>query len=204
MVAIVLILAGTLTAAANRAQVGVKGVGCLSNLRQWGLATQHYVIDNSDLLPPDGAPNGISKDAAWYVDLPLAIGALPYPRAGSWRTNPSAVLPKSLWICPANRRRSNGNLLFHYVLNRRINGSGSETHSVALASLPAPAETPWLFDNGRLAAVATEGNVHTNAHGSGANFLFLDGHAQRFPNTLYWNFRRSRPITNTPSLRWFP
>lgn len=204
VITLLLLLAGTLTASVGKAQARVRTVSCLSNLRQWGLATHQHCLDHDDRLPPDGAPNGISLDAAWYVDLPLALGIAPYPKAGPWRTNPAALLPKSPWLCPSNPRRSNGNLLFHYTLNRRVNGSGPDSHPQSLGSIPVPSETVWLFDNGKLAAVAAEGNAHTNAHHGGADFLFLDGHARRLGNADYWDFRRNRPRTNTPSVRWFP
>jgi len=204
VLAILLFLAGPLAAAVAKAQSSARRITCTSNLRQWGYATHIHAADHDGFLPPDGAPNGISTDAAWYIDLPVALGIPHYSKAASWRTNPAAALPHALWICPSNRRRSNGHLLFHYALNRKVNGSGQSSQPRTLASIPSPSETIWLFDNGRLAAVAAEGNVHTNLHGAGAQFLFLDGHAQRFPSTLYWNFRRNRPFTNAPSLRWNP
>jgi len=204
VLAILLLLAAPLAAAVSKAQHSARRIHCSSNLHQWGIATHTHATDHEDRLPPDGAPNGISIDSAWYIDLPIAMGIATYPHAGTWRTNPAATVPNSVWLCPANRRRSNGNLLFHYTLNRRVNGSGDGTHPTSSASIPAPSETIWLFDNGRLAAVAAEGNVHTNLHGTGAHFLFLDGHAQRFPASAYWDFRRNRARTNAPSLRWFP
>jgi prepilin-type processing-associated H-X9-DG protein len=62
----------------------------------------------------------------------------------------------------------------------------------------------WLFDNGRLAAVAGPNNVHTNLHQRGAQFLFLDGHGRRFPNADYWDFRYQRGRRDHPELRWDP
>ena len=203
-IGVLIILASSLAAAASKAQASVRRASCNSNLRQWGLATHQYALDHEDHLPPDGAPNGISRDNAWYVDLPGSLGIPAYPAAGPWRTNSNSLLPNSLWICPANRRRSNGNLLFHYTLNRRVNGSGPDSRTISLAELAAPSETLWIFDNGKLAAVAAEGNVHTNLHAGGANFLFLDGHVQRFAAPVYWDFRRNRPVTNAPSMRWYP
>ena len=61
-----------------------------------------------------------------------------------------------------------------------------------------------MFDNGKLAAVAQQNNVHTNLHAVGAHFLFLDGHVEHFKNQEYWDFKRERGITNNPSLRWIP
>jgi prepilin-type N-terminal cleavage/methylation domain-containing protein/prepilin-type processing-associated H-X9-DG protein len=204
VIALVALLAGMLVPALARARRSVHGSSCLGNLRQWGLATRLYATDHADHLPPDGAPNGISRDQAWYVELPLTLGERPYREQGAWRTNADPALPRNLWLCPANPRRSNGRMLFHYCLNRRVNGSGADSRAARLTDVPAPGETVWLFDNGGLAAVAAENNAHTNAHGAGAHFLFLDGHVTRHAAATYWDFRRQRGFTNPTAFRWQP
>lgn len=204
VIAILGILAVGVIAGTQRTLVRSRSVGCLSHLRQWGLATSLHATDHDDLLPHDGAPNGISTRDAWYVDLPTAIGIPTYPQEGGWRTNPSVSLPSSIWICPANRRRSNGRILFHYSLNRRVNGSGSGSRQLRMTGFHDPARLVWMFDNGRVAAVAAENNSHTNAHGAGAHFLFLDGHVQWLRLVQYWDAARRRAVTNSEALRWFP
>jgi len=95
-------------------------------------------------------------------------------------------------------------MLFHYALNRRVNGSGEEARTTVASSIPDPSTLVWLFENGKLAAVAAEGNGHTNAHGSGAYFLFLDGHVERKGATNYWDFRGKRPRAEGAGMRWNP
>ena len=73
-----------------------------------------------------------------------------------------------------------------------------------MGCIPKPSATVWLFDNGKLAAVAQQNNVHSNLHNRGAQFVFLDGHAARFRNTEYWNFTTGKGITNNPDLVWMP
>jgi prepilin-type processing-associated H-X9-DG protein len=121
----------------------------------------------------------------------------------SWRTNAAVAPGRSLWICPANSRRSNGTNLFHYCLNEHVNGIGSG-NQIKLTAIPHPALTVWLFDNGKLAAVAQQNNAHTNLHNRGANFTFLDGHSARFNQREYWDFGSNQGRTNNPSLIWFP
>ncbi len=104
---------------------------------------------------------------------------------------------------PANPRRSNGNNLFHYCLNEHVNGTGSG-NQIKLSSIREPLRVVWLFDNGKLAAVAQQNNVHTNLHNRGAQFTFLDGHAARFRNKEYWDFAKNAGRTNNPSLLWTP
>lgn len=200
--AILSLLFALLSPALSKAMGAAKKAQCLSHLKQWGIATQLYALENDDFLPQDGSPNGRSTRFGWYVNLPDMIG-LPRYYELPWRTNPAIALPKTVWLCPANKRRSNGINLFHYCLNRLVNGSGSG-NQVKLSALPAPHSLVWLFDNGKRAAVAKQNNVHPNLHSNGANFLFLDGHARRFSNRTYWDFAANQGKTNAPELRWEP
>jgi prepilin-type N-terminal cleavage/methylation domain-containing protein/prepilin-type processing-associated H-X9-DG protein len=202
VIAVIAILAGLLLPVLSRSRQTAQAASCLSNLKQWAIATQLFASENDDLLPKDGTPNGTSTAEGWYNDLPRSLG-LPCYGAMPWRTNASLETGRSLWICPANPRRSNGNNLFHYCLNEHVNGTGSG-NQVKLSSLRQPAQTVWLFDNGGLAAVAQQNNVHTNLHLQGAQFAFLDGHCARFNNREYWEFETDRGRTNNPNLIWIP
>ena len=202
VISVIAILASLLLPALSRARATAQSTFCLNNLKQWGVATHLCAADNNDFLPKDGAPNGISVDEGWYIDLPRILKIPTYPEM-AWRTNTSIEPGRSLWICPANPRRSNGNNLFHYCLNEHVNGIGAG-NQVKLASLPNPTRLVWLFDNGKLAAVAQENNVHTNLHSRGAQFEFLDGHSVRFKNAAYWDFSRDVGRTNNPDLIWIP
>lgn len=193
---------GLLAPQLGRVRRAATGAGCLGNLRSWGSATLGHAAENGDFLPPDGAGNGTSQGDAWYVDLPPHLGQRPYGQQPGWRTNPAATLPRTVWLCPANGRRSDGRMLFHYCLNRMVNGSGPEARPLRWGDLPEPARTVWLFDNGRESAVAAAANVHRTLHRDGANLLFLDGHAARMPRAAYWEDGRNRPRTNHPDLRW--
>jgi prepilin-type N-terminal cleavage/methylation domain-containing protein/prepilin-type processing-associated H-X9-DG protein len=203
VIAIIAILASLLLPALNRAKEKAKAAFCLNNLKQWGLATQIYVTDNHDFLPADGSPNGISVDHGWYNDLPQVLG-LPTYKEMPWRKDATVELGRSIWICPANPKRSNGNNLFHYCLNEHVNGTGENNRPVRITSIRKPIATVWLFDNGGLAGVAQQNNVHTNLHNRGAQFTFLDGHARRFRNIDYWDFPAKRGRTNNVELVWIP
>ena len=110
VIAIIAILAGMLLPALSRAKGKANDISCLNNLKQWGMATQLFITDNDDYLPIDGAPNGTSKNDGWYNDLPDAIGVPRYHDL-AWRTNANIDPGRTIWICPSNKRRSNGNNL---------------------------------------------------------------------------------------------
>ena len=203
VIAIIASLASWLLPALSQAKAKAQSISCLNNLRQWGLATQLFVADNDDFLPKDGTPNGLSVNEGWYADLPRLLGMRPY-QDNPWHTNANINPEKSIWICPSNRRRSNGNNLFHYCLNEHVNGTGLENRQVRHSSISRPTQVVWLFDNGGQAAVAQQNNVHSNLHSRGAQFTFLDGHAARFKSTAYWDFKTDKGRTNNPDVVWIP
>jgi prepilin-type N-terminal cleavage/methylation domain-containing protein/prepilin-type processing-associated H-X9-DG protein len=204
-IAIIALLAAMLLPALGRAREQAKATSCLSNLRQWSLATQLYAAGHDDFLPRDGTPSPSDNDTnvGWYIQLPLEMN-LPRYHDMPWRTNPAVDPGRSVWICPANPRRSNTNNLFHYCLNEHVNGTGAANRPVKQSWIPRPGSVVWLFDNGKLAAVAQQNNVHTNLHNHGAQFVFVDGHARRFRNLEYWDFPHNKGRTNNTDLVWIP
>jgi prepilin-type N-terminal cleavage/methylation domain-containing protein/prepilin-type processing-associated H-X9-DG protein len=207
VIAIIAILAAMLLPALNRAKDKAKATACLNNLKQWGMATQLYVTDNNDFLPPEGfgSPTTMAQlTNGWYYHLPATLGIPPYYTM-EWRTNPAVEPTRSIYICPANKRRSSGFNLFHYCLNEEHDGTGeADRPSVRLSSLPRPTAIVWLFDSKNIPGVGPANFVHTNLHNNGAQFTFLDGHAARFPNSAYWDFVARKGRTNNPDLVWSP
>lgn len=206
MVIVVLSLLGSLILPAlAHAKARVRAIACLNNLRQWGVATHLYTLDNNDYLPPDGTPNPgpSATNVGWYIQLPATLG-LPRYHDLAWRTNAAIEPDRSLWICPANKRRSNGRNLFHYCLNEHVNGTGENAHPLRLGAVEQPSTLVWLFDTKNLPAVGGWSFVPTNLHNAGAQFVFLDGHPARFQSPAFWDFENDGPRTNHPSLRWRP
>jgi prepilin-type N-terminal cleavage/methylation domain-containing protein/prepilin-type processing-associated H-X9-DG protein len=206
VIAIIAILAALLLPALNRAKEKAHATTCLNHLKQWGLATQLYVMDHNDYLPPEGfgSPTTMAQlTNGWYFHLPQVLGVVPYFSC-EWRTNPAVNPPKSLYVCPSNPRRSSGFNLFHYCLNEEYDGTGDYDRPVRLSSLPRPTSIVWLFDSKNIPGVGRANFVHTNLHNQGAQFTFLDGHAARFRNTAYWDFQLHKGRTNNPELVWTP
>jgi prepilin-type N-terminal cleavage/methylation domain-containing protein/prepilin-type processing-associated H-X9-DG protein len=210
---VIAVLAALLLSGLHRAKATAQTGECQNNLRQWGTALHLFAADHDDFLPPEGKPTPLETDLAnptyqaWYIQLPAQLN-LPRYAEMPWRTNPSADLGNSLWICPSNPRRCNAssktNNLFHYCLNELLDGSGADDFPTRLASIRRPSCAVYLFDSKNLPAVGEANFVHTNLHNKGAQILFLDGHVARFRNTEYWNFATGKGITNNPELVWYP
>lgn len=204
VIAIIAILASLLLPALARGKQAANTISCINNLKQWGGATQMFVAENEDYLPKNGSPNAYGNvDEGWYMDLPRVLGIPTYTQM-PWRTNPTIDPGRSIWICPANPRRSNGTNLFHYCLNEHVDGTGTTNAQVKLCTIRRPLRVVWLFDNGKQAGVAQENNVHTNLHNHGADISFVDGHAARFKNTEYWDFSTDKGRVNNPNIVWIP
>jgi prepilin-type N-terminal cleavage/methylation domain-containing protein/prepilin-type processing-associated H-X9-DG protein len=126
VIAVIAILAALLLPVLARAKAKARQIGCVSNLRQWGLALQIYSPDNNDGIPRDGygtnndwfdtvPPTGTPNDLnAWFNLLPPALSertlfAYYYDYSNAHGTDPAkaaSYMPfpgnkGPIWECPA-------------------------------------------------------------------------------------------------------
>ncbi len=205
VIAIIAILAALLLPTLSRGKEKANATSCLNNLKQWALATQLYATDHDDYLPEEGFGNPSTPRQftnGWYYLLPEIL-SMPNYFVQPWRTNAAVEPGRSVWICPSNKRRSSGVNLFHYCLNEDHDGTGANDLAQAkLSQMRTPTSVVWLFDSKNIPGVGPGTFVHTNLHGGGAQFNFLDGHARGFKVTEYRDAASNSLRTNNPSIVW--
>ncbi|MBA4150684.1 MAG: type II secretion system protein [Verrucomicrobia bacterium] len=170
VIAIIAILAGMLLPALAKAKEKARTANCLSNLKQWGFATQMYIGENREQLPDDGMGplsgngqynqnNGSADPEAWFNVLPAHMGERPLLsytiNAAGTATANSQRLPfpggvGKIWHCPSAKMTS-GELLsgldtprtqgfFSYVMNLDLKRQGSPASAPLRGPMPKMSE----------------------------------------------------------------
>lgn len=155
VISIIALLIGILLPALGAARNTARSVACLSNLKQWGIATNIYMADFKDYLPRE--VNNITNvhldvdPAFWYNALPPLVGQDTYADAYDLATSePDAGFQSSnIWYCPSAGPDTNNT--FNYAMNAVLNGTGSNGPSIGntiqphTSTLKIPRATQTIF-----------------------------------------------------------
>ncbi len=173
VIAIIAILAAILFPVFSRAREKARQASCLSNLKQYALATLMYVQDYDEVLPP--AVGGLPDGSLFWTTVELVE---PY------------VKNRQIRFCPSDRAGSvdlsmfPGLAKYSYVWNKAAFAymvPGMPAGAImSLAQIPLPSDTTAFFDG---YMIMQQGPVllTKHRHNDGANVSFLDGHAKWFP-----------------------
>lgn len=139
VISIIALLIGILLPALGAARETARGLSCLSNEKQWGIAVNVYMAQYKDRLPrdydgdldptPGDGPAGDTSDGVWYNELPELVGQLSYGEVFANVTGDESLDEGSvIWYCPSELSQGDGTELtgngnsFHYAANGTLNG----------------------------------------------------------------------------------
>jgi len=173
VIAIIAILAGMLLPTLGRAQKKAKGIKCMNQLRQLGIATLNYAADNQDAVQLQAPTN---PDVTW----------------GSILATNASVRPFDLFVCPIYKPLKFTTWFQTYGVRvdpPKEYTRGTFREFLILGAVERPSEYLHLADTtsrGRMGFEATQFHMFkaTNKlevhgrHTSSANGLFLDGHVE--------------------------
>ncbi len=172
VIAIIAILAAMLLPVLGRAKQRAWAVACLSNVKQIGVASRMYADENGDSLP-----RSAHQGASWVATLQPYCGG----------TN--------LWRCPKDTHKTRR---YSFALNDYLlpPPDGNDVADFSKTTrVPAPSDTLWLGEcddgyanydhfhfspanDGDYQPPSFKSQIAIQRHLSGANYLFVDGHAQ--------------------------
>ncbi len=202
VIAIIAILAGMLLPALNKARDKAKGIGCLSQLKQMGLATGGYIQDYKDYVLYGREPNNTTfvgyataNNWAWYCRMAPYVN---YKAKNFYQLE--AAYDKKLFTCPGGETDSA--LLSCYGANMNVAALCPTTNTTPggillqnpkIQEIMTPSRKIFIIDALRDSNFFN-GAVKSNfaiRHSKSSNALYFDGSAkwETYSRMLYYSER---------------
>lgn len=189
VIAIIAILAALLLPALTKAKTKAEGIGCLSNLRQLGVAWQMYTDDNNGVMAFNSP--GIDTNTVRWVNGWLDWGTSPYNIDPLLLTQgllgPYTARTLGIYKCPADRiPADNGPRVRSVAMNTYLNREDLATSYRRYSELKKPAmiwvfldEHPDSINDGCFSTLASANkwnDLPASYHNGACGFAFADGH----------------------------
>ena len=128
VISIIALLVGILLPALGSARRAARSVVCKSNMRQWGIALNVFMVNHDDQLPREvvGINHPELDTDYWFFHnaLPQAIGQPTYAEVYGDTANPDREIPSDwIWWCPEGGKDHPNP--FNYGMNNVLNGTSS-------------------------------------------------------------------------------
>ena len=215
VIAIIAILAAMLLPALNQAREKANAASCVSNQKQFSLATGQYINDNQDYFPPYANLSTVAADKAVWAGLLIdgnyvSNGNLFFCKTLRTFAWPGSV--KDFLKDPKNHKNHTElgyGMSFFYVGGNYATKWGDNTPAKT-NQIKQPSATivytdavcsPAYPNQGRSSIRATFRDVGTDGmpdarHSGGVNIAWADGHVSYAPNVNRYNPYLSAPFTN--------
>lgn len=212
MIAIIAVLIALLLPALARSRQASRQISCLSNLRQWGLATQMYALENHGYLPRRGqgvAPTvQVDRPPDWFNALPPLLGMTAFTDLNAQGIAPKPGGASSVWLCP-QADDFDGKYYWSYGMNMGLSVETASQNSGLPDKITGvgDASTMVLFADGPgnycsvFPSRFAGGYNPVSRHNKLVNICFLDAHAAAVAGEY---MGVGAGLIEHPDVRWHP
>lgn len=148
-----------------------------SNLQQWGIALNMYMVEHDSRLPETGKEVDPENAEAWYNSLPLYLSRKPLNELEPGEL-PEPGMP-SLWMDPAVKSSDKHSYyFFSYAMNRWLQPD-PEVRPCRIYEIENPTRVVFMTETASASPSILPGDVRFRHGRNEAHVLFADGHVER-------------------------